>query len=322
MKAIVYHRYGKPTDVLALGEADKPAVADDDVLVRVHAASINPLDWHFVTGTPYFARLVVGLRRPKAPVPGVDFAGTVETVGKDVDHAQPGDEVFGGRDGAFAEYVAVKKAVVPKPTGVSFEDAAAVPIAGVTALQALRDKGGLQAGQRVLVNGASGGVGTFAVQIAKVLGAEVTAVCSPHNVETARSLGADRVIDYTQEDFTRDGARYDLMLDVPGNRSWSECKRVLVEDGTYVLAGGPKKNRWIGPMGMAIGRQLISKVGDRRAVRFLAKLSREDLTYLGDLLADGRVKPVIEKRYPLAEVPEALAYLGQGHARGKLVITI
>jgi NADPH:quinone reductase-like Zn-dependent oxidoreductase len=174
----------------------------------------------------------------------------------------------------------------------------------------------------VLVNGASGGVGTFAVQIAKVLGAEVTAVCSPHNVETARSLGADRVIDYTQEDFTRDGARYDLMLDVPGNRSWSECKRVLVEDGTYVLAGGPKKNRWIGPMGMAIGRQLISKVGDRRAVRFLAKLSREDLSYLGDLLADGRVKPVIEKRYPLAEVPEALAYLGQGHARGKLVITI
>jgi NADPH:quinone reductase-like Zn-dependent oxidoreductase len=321
MRAIVYERYGTP-DVLELREVDKPAVEDDAVLVHVRAASVNPLDWHFVTGTPYFTRLVVGLRRPKDGVVGVDFAGTVEAVGKDVEHVRPRDEVFGGRSGAFAEYVAVKEAVVVKPAGVSFEDAAAVPIAGVTALQGLRDKGGLQAGQRVLVNGASGGVGTFAVQIAKALGAEVTAVCSPQNVETARSLGADRVIDYTQEDFTRDGRRYDVMFDVPGNRSWSDCKRVLVDRGTYVLAGGPKHNRWIGPVGMAIGRQLLSKIGSRRAVKFLAKLNREDLRFLGDLLADGRVKPVIDRRYPLEEVPDALSYLGEGHARGKIVITV
>jgi NADPH:quinone reductase-like Zn-dependent oxidoreductase len=321
MRAIVHDKYGSP-EVLELREVDKPAVADDAVLVRVQAASVNPFDWHMLTGTPYVARLMAGLRKPKDGVVGVDFAGTVEAVGKDVQHVQPGDEVFGGRNGAFAEYVAVKEAVVVKPAGVSFEEAAAVPIAGITALQGLRDKGGLRPGEQVLVNGASGGVGTFAVQIAKALGAEVTAVCSTHNVETARSIGADRVIDYTKEDFTRNGRRYDLMLDVPGNRSWSECKRVLVDGGRYVMAGGPKKNRWIGPMGMAIGRRLISNVGDRRAVSFLAKLNRDDLSFLGDLLADGRVKPVIERRYSLADVPEALAYLGQGHARGKLVVTI
>jgi NADPH:quinone reductase-like Zn-dependent oxidoreductase len=322
MRAIVYEKYGLPRDVLGLREIDRPAVADDAVLVRVHAESVNPLDWHFVTGIPYFARLLVGVRKPKAGVPGVDFAGVVEAVGKDVDHVRPGDEVFGGRDGAFAEYVAVTKAVVAKPSGVSFEAAASVPIAGVTALQGLRDKGGLQAGQKVLINGASGGVGTFAVQIAKALGAEVTAVCSPHNVETARSLGAGRVIDYTSEDFTREGGRHDLMLDIPGNRSWPDCKRVLVDGGTYVLVGGPKTNRWIGPTGMAVGRQLISKAGSRRAVMFVAKLNRDDLRFLGGLLADGTVKPVIERRYPLAEMPEALSYLGQGHARGKLVITV
>lgn len=321
MKAIVHERYGPP-DVLELREVDKPVVADDAVLVRVRAASVNPFDWHMLTGTPYLARLVAGLRRPKDGVVGVDFAGTVETVGKDVDHVQPGDEVFGGRSGAFAEYVAVKEAVVVKPAEVSFEAAAAVPIAGITALQGLRDKGGLRAGQKVLVNGASGGVGTFAVQIAKALGAEVTAVCSTHNVGQARSLGADRVIDYTKEDFTRDGGRYDLMLDVPGNRSWSDCKRVLVEGGTYVMAGGPKKNRWIGPLGIAVGRQLVSKLGSRRAVKFLAKLNREDLRFLGDLVAEGRVKPVIDRRYSLDKVPDALAYLGEGHARGKIVITV
>lgn len=321
MKAIVHERYGPP-DVLELREVDKPVVADDAVLVRVRAASVNPFDWHMLTGTPYLARLVAGLRRPKDGVVGVDFAGTVETVGKDVDHVQPGDEVFGGRSGAFAEYVAVKEAVVLKSAEVSFEAAAAVPIAGITALQGLRDKGGLRAGQKVLVNGASGGVGTFAVQIAKALGAEVTAVCSTHNVGQARSLGADRVIDYTKEDFTRDGGRYDLMLDVPGNRSWSDCKRVLVEGGTYVMAGGPKKNRWIGPLGIAVGRQLVSKLGSRRAVKFLAKLNREDLRFLGDLVAEGRVKPVIDRRYSLDKVPDALAYLGDGHARGKIVITV
>src|SRR5215831_3253220 len=321
MKAMVYERYGPP-EALELREVDKPVPEDDAVLVRVHAASVNPLDWHFLTGTPYLTRFMLGLRAPKEQRLGVDFAGTVEAVGKDVDHVEPGDEVFGGRHGAFADYVAAKDAVVRKPVGVSFEDAAATPIAGVTALQGLRDKGAVQAGQKVLVNGASGGVGTFAVQLARTFGAEVTAVCSAYNVETARFLGADRVIDYTKEDFTRSGVRYDLLLDIVGNHSWTECRRVLVDGGRYVMVGGPKTNRLIGPLGMAARRQLVSTIGSRRAIKFLAKLNRDDLGYLAGLIADGSVNPVIDRRYGLAETPEAVGYVGAGHARGKVVIAV
>ena len=322
MKAIVYEHYGPP-EVAALAETDKPALVDDGVLVRVQAASVNPYDWHTLTGTPYLVRMQAGLSKPKNRVLGVDFAGTVEAVGKDVTKFRPGDEVFGGRNGAFAEYVCVRKAVAHKPANITFEQAAAVPIAGITALQGLRDKGRIQAGHQVLINGASGGVGTFAVQIAKSFGAEVTGVCSTRNVETVRSLGADRVIDYTQEDFTRSGQRYDLILDVAGNRSWSECKRVLKPKATMVVVGGPKTNRWLGPLGAVLGRRLLSLAGSRKLVApFLAKLNKDDLVVLGELLEAGHVTPVIERRYPMSEVPEALGYIGEGHARGKLVVDV
>ena len=254
MKAILHRVYGPP-DALELGEIDLPAVTDDGVLVRVRAASVNPVDWHGVTGTPYLVRLQGGLRRPKEQAVGVDFAGTVETVGKDVTQFGAGDEVFGVRGGAFAEYVCipVDRAVVQKPASVTFEQAAAAPVAAVTALQGLRDRGRIQTGHRVLINGASGGVGTFAVQIAKSFGAEVTGVCSTANVDTARSLGADRVIDYTQEDFTLSEQRYDLLLDIAGNRSWRELRRVLADRARLVVVGGPKTNRWIGPLGHLAG---------------------------------------------------------------------
>ncbi len=322
MRAMVYERYGPP-DVLELKEIERPAVVDDGVLVRVHAASVNPFDWHFLTGTPYLARLGAGLRKPKNHVLGVDFAGTVEAVGKEVTQFHPGDEVFGARNGAFGEYVCVRKSVALKPANLTFEQAAAVPVAGVTALQGLRDKGRLQAGHKVLINGASGGVGTFAVQIAKSFGAEVTGVCSTRNVDAVRSLGADHVIDYTQGDFTRSGQRYDLMFDVAGNRSWSECKRVLTDKATLVVVGGRKTNRWIGPMGDGIKKRLVSLPGSRRVVSpFLAKITREDLAVLKELLESGSVTPVIEKQYELGEVPEAVGYVGAGHAQGKIVITV
>ena len=258
MKAMVYERYGQP-EVLELREIDPPPLTDDGVLVHVRAASVNPFDWHMLTGTPYLARLQAGLRKPKSQVLGVDFAGTVEAVGKDVTAFQPGDDVYGGKGGAFGEYVCVRKSVAHKPANLSFEEAAAVPMAAITALQALRDKGRVQAGQKVLVNGASGGVGTFAVQLAKSFGAEVTGVCSTRNVETVRSLGADHVIDYTNEDFTRSGGSFDVLVDVAGNHSWSEVKRVLSENATMIVVGGRKTNRWIGPMGDAVGR--ASRVG-------------------------------------------------------------
>jgi len=322
MRAMVYERYGPP-DVLELKEIERPAVVDDGVLVRVHAASVNPFDWHFLTGTPYLARLGAGLRKPKNHVLGVDFAGTVEAVGKEVTQFHPGGEVFGARNGAFGEYVCVRKSVALKPANLTFEQAAAVPVAGVTALQGLRDKGRLQAGHKVLINGASGGVGTFAVQIAKSFGAEVTGVCSTRNVDAVRSLGADHVIDYTQGDFTRSGQRYDLMFDVAGNRSWSECKRVLTDKATLVVVGGRKTNRWIGPMGDGIKKRLVSLPGSRRVVSpFLAKITREDLAVLKELLESGSVIPVIEKQYELGEVPEAVGYVGAGHAQGKVVITV
>jgi NADPH:quinone reductase-like Zn-dependent oxidoreductase len=321
MKAIVYERYGSP-DVLELREVEKPAVTDDGVLVRVHASSVNPYDWHMLTGVPYLARTSAGLRKPKTGLLGVDFAGTVEAVGKDVHHIRPGDEVFGARNGAFAEYVNVKNAVALKPPNLTFEQAAAVPLAAITALQGLRDKGALKGGQQVLINGASGGVGTFAVQLAKAFGAEVTAVCRTGNVETVESLGPDRVIDYTREDFVQEGQRYDLILDVAGNRTWAEYKRVMAEDANLVLVGGPKTNRWIGPMGSRLRMSLVSRAGTRRAHLFLAKTNRADLELLQELLATGKVKPVIDRQYELTEAREALSYVGAGHARAKVVVTV
>ena len=321
MKAIVRTTYGPP-EVLELAEIDKPVPAEDEVLVRVRATSVNPVDWHTLTGTPYLLRLQEGLRGPKSEQLGVDFAGTVEAVGANVTGVQPGDDVFGGRSGAFAEYVSVRDAVVRKPPNLSFEQAAAVPIAGLTALQGLRDKGGLQSGQKVLINGASGGVGTFAMQIGKALGAEVTGVCSTRNVGQARSLGADRVIDYTQEDFTRSGERYDVLLDIAGNRTWKELTRVLADEATLVLVGGPKTNRWIGPMGHLANLKLHSLGRSRRVAPFLAKLNKDDLESLGKLLEDGSVTPVVERRYELGETADALSYLGEGHAQGKIVLTV
>jgi NADPH:quinone reductase-like Zn-dependent oxidoreductase len=324
VKAIVHERYGPP-DVLELREVDKPVVGADEVLVRVHATSVNPVDWHTVTGTPYLVRMMAGLLKPKSEFLGVDFAGTVEAVGRDVTQFQPGDEVFGARDGAFADYVCVReeRAVVRKPANVTFEQAGALAVAAISALQGLRDKGQIQSGQKVLINGASGGVGTFAVQIAKSFGAEVTGVCSTRNVEIVRSIGADHVIDYTQEDFTRSEQRHDLMLDVAGNRSWSDCKRVLAEKATLVVVGGPKTNRLIGPLSQALKLRLRSLGGSRRVVApFLAKINKEDLLVLQKLLEAGTVTPVIDRQYELSEAPEALRYLGAGHAQGKVVITV
>jgi NADPH:quinone reductase-like Zn-dependent oxidoreductase len=323
MRAMVRSTYGSP-DVLELEEIDKPDVMDDEVLVRVRAASVNPADWYFVTGTPYVGRTQMGLRRPKSNRTGVDFAGAVEAVGRSVTQFRPGDEVFGGRDGALAEYVCVRedRAVVSKPANVTFEEAAAVPVAALTALQGLRDKGQLQSGQKVLINGASGGVGTFAVQIAKALAAEVTGVCSTRNVDIVRSLGADHVVDYTQEDFTRSDQRYDLMFDVAGSRSWSECRRVLNPQATLVIVGAPKGNRLMGPLSHIVKVRLASLRGSQKAVFFVAKFNKADMLALRDLLEAGKVKPVIDRRYELSETADAFRYLGEGHAQGKIVITV
>jgi NADPH:quinone reductase-like Zn-dependent oxidoreductase len=307
--------------VLSLGEVDKPVPAAGEVLVRVRAVSVNPVDWHTLAGTPYLVRLQEGLRKPKSELLGVDFAGTVDAVGSSVTGLQPGQDVYGGRSGAFAAYVSVRDAVAPKPANLSFEQAAAVPIAGITALQGLRDRGQLQAGQKVLINGASGGVGTFAIQIAKALGAEVTGICSTRNVETAHSLGADHVVDYTQEDFTRTRKRYDLLLDIAGNRSWRDYKRVLDAEAKLVVVGGPKGNRLIGPLGHVLTMNASLGRG-RRVVPFLAKLNRDDLETLRELLESGSVTPVIDRQFELGETAEALAYLGEGHARGKVVISV
>jgi NADPH:quinone reductase-like Zn-dependent oxidoreductase len=320
MKAIVYRCYGSP-DVLALEDVDRPAVADDEVLVRVRAASANPLDWHYMRGTPYIMRMDAGVGAPKVAQLGVDFAGTVETVGRNVKRFRPGDEVFGARQGAFAEYVAVResRSLVPKPANVTFEQAASVPIAAVTALQALRDKGGIQAGQKVLINGASGGVGTFAVQIAKSFGADVTGVCSTRNVELVRSIGADRVIDYTREDFTTSEERYDLILDMVGNHPLMRLRRVMAPDGTLVIVGG-KEGKWISPMDRPIKALLLSPFVSQEMVMLLAQLNAADLAFLANLMQTGQLTPVIDRRYPLSETAEAIRYLEDGHARGKVVI--
>jgi NADPH:quinone reductase-like Zn-dependent oxidoreductase len=323
MQAAVRDRYGSP-DVIEIREIDKPVAADDEVLVRVRAASVNPADWYSVTGTPYIGRPQTGLLKPKEQILGVDFAGTVEAVGRDVTQFRPGDDVFGGRNGAFAEYVRVRaeRAVVPKPSNVTFEEAAAVPVAAITALQGLRDKGHLQPGQKVLINGASGGVGTFAVQIAKALGAEVTGVCSTRNVELVRSLGADHVVDYTQDDFTRSDERYDLMLDIAGSRSWSECRRVLDARATLVIVGAPKGTRLLGPLSHVVKVRLAAFRGSQKVAFFIAKFNKADMEFLRALLEDGKVKPVIDRRYELSEIADAFRYVGEGHCRAKVVIAI
>jgi len=323
MRAVIRNGYGSP-DVLELQEVEVPMLADDGVLVRVHAASVNRADWYALTGTPLVGRTGIGLLRPKDRGLGTDFAGTVDAVGKDVSQFRPGDEVFGGRDGAFAEYVSVRegRAIVSKPANVTFEEAAAVPVAALTALQGLRDKGQVQPGQKVLINGASGGVGTFAVQIAKALGAEVTGVCSTGNVDLVRSIGADHVIDYTREDFTRTDRRYDLLLDVAGSRPWSACRRVLNPQATLVIVGAPKGNRLVGPLSHIVKVKLAAFRSSQKVVFFIAKFDKTDMAVLADLLAARTVVPVIDRRYELAETADAFRYLGDGHARGKIVLAV
>jgi NADPH:quinone reductase-like Zn-dependent oxidoreductase len=321
MKAIVYHRYGSP-DVLECAEIEKPAPGDDEVLIKIRAAAVNPLDWASMRGTPFLVRLMAGLRKPKIPRLGVDVAGQVEAVGRNVTQLKPGDEVFGSCRGAFAEYgCAPESAVVTKPRNMTFEQAAAVPVAGYTGLQALRDKGHIQAGHKVLINGASGGVGTFAVQIAKSFGAEVTGVCSTRNLDLVRSIGADRVIDYTQEDFTQSGQRYDLLLDCIANHSLSACRRVLNPRGIYILVGG-RDSRWIDPLPRLIKTLVLSRFVSQSLVLCMARRSKEDLALLRDLMEAGKITPVIDRSYRLSEAPQAVGYLGEGHARGKVVIML
>jgi NADPH:quinone reductase-like Zn-dependent oxidoreductase len=319
MKAIVYRRYGSP-DVLACEEIEKPTPGDDEVLIKVRAASINPLDRHIMKGRPYLVRLAFGLRKPRMR-PGRDVAGQVEAVGRNVTQFKPGDEVFGACSGALAEYACTRQsALVTKPNNVTFEQAASVPVAGLTALQGLRDKGKIRPGQKVLINGAGGGVGTFAVQIAKSFGAEVTGVCSTGKVDMVRSIGADRVIDYTQKDFTHGTQRYDLIFDLVATRSLSEYRRVLNPNGTCVIAGGPTKVRSI--LIFAFRVLVLSRFVSQKFVMFVAKLKKEDLTILRELMTAGEVTPVIDRIYTLAEVPQAMRHLAEGHARGKVVITL
>jgi NADPH:quinone reductase-like Zn-dependent oxidoreductase len=321
MRAIAHVRYGR-SSTLELRDVDMPEMTDDQVLLRAYASSVNPVEWYGVTGfLP--ARIGNGLRRPKSRAVGADVAGRVEAVGKHVTDLRPGDEVFGTSGHSWAEYaVASSEKLALKPGNSSFEEAAAVPIAGLTALQALRDKGQVQAGQKVLIHGASGGVGTFAVQLAKVFGADVTAVCSTRNVEQARSLGADRVVDYTRQDFTRMDERHDLMLDIAGSRSFLAYRRVLTPRATVVLIGGPLTYRGLGPL-PHIGGTILKSKGRSQTVRFfVAKIGRDDLAFMAELLEAGKIRSVIERSYPLSEASEALAHLGTGHARAKVVITI
>jgi NADPH:quinone reductase-like Zn-dependent oxidoreductase len=320
MKAIVYTEYGSP-DVLQLTEVAKPTPKDDEVLVSIRAAAVNPIDWHYMRGTPYVMRITAGLRGPKVTRLGIDVAGRVEAVGKNVTQFQPGVEVFGACRGALAEYVcAPERALVLKPANITFEQAAAVPVAALSALQSLRDKGRIQQGQRVLINGASGGVGTFAVQIANVFGAEVTGVCSTRNVGMVQSIGAHRVIDYTQKDFTKSGERYDLILDTVGNHSLADCRRAMTTKGTLVLIGGPNKGRWLGPLAGVLRAVVVSRFVSQRMLPFMAHLGKGDLMVIRELLEAGKVAPVIDRSYPLSDVPGAIRYLEEGHAKGKIVV--
>jgi NADPH:quinone reductase-like Zn-dependent oxidoreductase len=324
MKAAVYCDYGLAN--LKYTDIKKPQPTDDQMLVRVHAVSINPYDWHFIEGIPKIMRLGVGLRKPKDTRIGVDYAGTVEAVGKNVTRFKPGDDVFGGKSGAFAEYICVRpdRGIARKPANISQEQAASVNIAAITALQALRDKGNVQAGQKVLINGASGGVGTFAVQIAKTMGAEVTGVCSGKNVEMVKSLGADHVIDYTKEDFARSGQQFDLILDNVPNHSLSECRSALTPQGKYVMigGGGPNDNPWVGPFGRIIHMLLVKPFVKQPMAMMMANSNANDLTFLAGLMESGKVKPVIDRTYKLSELSTAISYLEQGHARGKVVLTV
>ena len=320
MKAIVCTKYGPP-DVLQLKEAQKPAPKDDEVLIEVHAASLNAYDWHLLTADIFLVRLMGGgLLKPKNKIPGADIAGRVEAVGRNVTQFEPGDDVFGdiGR-GGFAEYACAREnRLASKPANLSFEEAAAVPMAALTALQGLRDKGRIQPGQKVLINGASGGVGTFAVQIAKSFGAEVTAVCSTGKMDLARSIGADQVIDYTKEDFTKNGQHYDLIFAANGYHPILDYRRALGPKGIYVVAGGT----WAQMFQATLLGPWISMTGSKKMGGVSAKVSQKDLVFIKELLEAGKIRPVIDRRYPLSEVPEALRYLGEGHARGKVVITL
>ncbi|MFA9270931.1 MAG: NAD(P)-dependent alcohol dehydrogenase [Baekduiaceae bacterium] len=319
MKAIIQPRYGSP-EVLRLQEVDQPVPKDDEVLVRVRAAAVNIGDWHLLRAIPYVIRLGLGLRRPRRQTPGRDIAGYVEAVGNEVKDFQPGDEVFGWSDGAFAEYVCTSETnLLPKPANVTLEQAAAVGDSAFTALAAVRDQGRVQPGQRVLINGASGGVGTFAVQIAKALGAHVTAVCSTRSVDMVRSLGADHVIDYQQQDFAETEHEYDVMLDLVGNRSLATCRRVLSPRGTYVIVGVRDAGRWLG-MGRQTKALLLAPFVRQRMRVFVVKHTREDLSTLRELVEAGEVAPVIEQRYPLREAAEALRHQGEGHPRGKIIL--
>jgi NADPH:quinone reductase-like Zn-dependent oxidoreductase len=325
MNAVVYHEYGT-ADVLRFEQVERPLPNDNQVLIRVRAAAANPLDWHYMRGTPYVMRIGdTGLLKPKDPRLGVDVAGEVVAVGKDVTQFKPGDEVFGTSGGAFAEYApASEKKVVLKPASLTFEQAAAVPVAALTALQGLRDKGRIQPGQKVLINGASGGVGTFAVQIAKSFGADVTGVCSTRNVDMVRSLGADHVIDYTKEDFTRSAQRYDLILDNVGNQPLLGFRRVMNPKGILVMigGGGPNDGRWIGPLARPIRAFFLSPFVSQELVTLLASINKADLGVLKELMEAKEVTPVIDRTYTLSEVPAAIRYLEEGHARGKVIIAV
>ena len=322
MKAIVYYEYGSP-DVLQFKEVEKPSVRADSVLVRVHGAAANPYDWHFIRGEPYFMRLMFGLRAPKRNALGVDFSGVVEEVGQEVTAFKPGDEVYGMCDGAFAEYLcAPESEIALKPKSLGFDLAAAVPLAGLTALQGLRDSGRLRPGQRVLIIGASGGVGTFAVQIAKDLGAHVTGVCSTRNLEMVRSLGADEVIDYTRQDFAEGSAKYDVIFQLGGMHSPSYCRRALTPQGRLVLSSGDSDGVWIGPIDRILKAAVLSPFVSQTLVVLDVKRSKADLETLAELIDAGKLKPVIDRTYSLEEVSEAVRYVEQGHAQGKVLIGI
>jgi len=324
MKAIVHDRYGPP-GVLRFQEVDKPVPAGDEVLVRVHAAAVNARDWHTMRGDPYLARLTFGLRRPGVRIRGTDFAGTVAAVGPQVTRFRPGDEVFGEAEAAFAEYVRVPDArVEPKPANLGFAQAAAIPLAGNTALMGLRDVARTGPGQRVLINGASGGVGTFAVQLGKAFGAHVTGVCSTRNVELVRSLGADEVVDYTRADFTRAGRRYDVVFDLVGNRSLAGLRRALTATGTLILSGGgvSEGGSLVGPLGLVVRGTLLSRLVRQRVVVLTAVPSRENLATLRELAESGALTPVIDRTHPLRETAEAIRYVEEEHARAKVVLTV
>ena len=320
MKAAIHRCYGPP-DIISVEDVEKPVPAGNEVLVRVRAAAVNPLDWHYMRGSPYIMRLMSGMGAPDDIRMGVDFAGVVESVGNDVTRFKPGDEVFGGRSGAFAEFVLIpeNRALVLKPANVTFEQAASIPIAAVTALQALRDKGKLQPGQKVLINGASGGVGTFAVQIAKSMGAEVSGVCSTRNVEMVRSLGADHVFDYKKEDYTESGQTFDLIVDMVGNHTPLANTQLLSPEGALVLVGGPKGN-WIAPLIRPLQTAVFSPFVDQEMVTLLAQIKQEDLATLAGLMQSGQVTPVIDRNFPLSEIADAIRYSESGRARGKIII--